>query len=90
MVGLIIAMSFWIPQTRTGWILLIVLGPPAWVLIEFLMYLLKKTRLYQAAAAIIGGMSSPTRILFGVIFALGLLLSGYAIFSAFAWIASEL
>ncbi len=67
MVGLIIAMSFWIPQTRTGWILLILLGPPAWVLIEFLMYLFRKTRFYQTAAAVIGGMSSPTRIFLMVI-----------------------
>jgi len=89
-VGLIIAGSFWIPQTRTGWILLIVLGPPAWMLVEFLMYLFRKTRFYQVVAATIRDMPSYARVFFGVVIALGLLLSGYAVLSACAWVVSEL
>lgn len=87
MVGLIIAASFWIPQTRTGWILLILLGPPAWLFGEFLLFLLYKSKLYQRT---IGGLPAYARISLGVILLLGLLFSGYAAFSVCAWVVSEL
>ena len=87
MVGLIIAGAFWIPQTRTGWILLIVLGPPAWFLGEFLLFLLYKSKLYQRT---IGGLPAYARISLGVVLLLGLLFSGYAAFSVCAWVVSEL
>src|SRR5580698_1123319 len=69
MVGLIIAASFWIPQSRTGWILLILLGPPAWLLGEFLLFLLYKSKLYQRT---IGGLPAYARISLGVVLLLGL------------------
>jgi hypothetical protein len=87
MVGLIIAASFWIPQSRTGWILLIALGPPAWLLGEFLLFLLYKSKLYQRT---IGGLPAYARISLGVVLLLGLLFSGYAAFSVCAWVVSEL
>ena len=87
MVGLIIAASFWIPQSRTGWILLILLGPPMWLLGEFLLFLLYKSKLYQRT---IGGLPAYARISLGVVLLLGLLFSGYAAFSVCAWVVSEL
>lgn len=87
MVGFIIAGSFWIPQTRTGWVLLIALGPPTWMLVELSAERFRKSRFYQVT---IGGMPIYARISLGVILVLGLMLSGYAAFSACAWVLSEL
>ena len=86
-VGLIIAASFHIPQTRTEWILLVALGPPAWMLVEFSMELFRRSRFYQVT---IRGMPMYVRILLGVILALGLMLSWYSVFWACAWVLSEL
>lgn len=86
-VGLIIAGSFRIPQSRTGWILLIALGPPAWMLVELSIDRFGKSSFYQVT---IRGMPIYARILLGVILALGLMLSWYSVFWAGAWVLSEL
>lgn len=86
-VGLIIAGTFWIPQTPTGWILLIAIGPPAWMAAELSVEAFGKSRFYQVT---IRGLPIYVRILIGVMVALGLIFSGYAVFSACAWVLSEL
>lgn len=86
-VGLIIAGSFWIPRSRTGWILLIALGPPARMLVELSIARFGKSSFYQGT---IRGMPIYARILLGVILALGLMLSWYSVFWGCAWILSEL
>ncbi len=85
--GFIMLMTWRIPQTRSEWIFLVLVGPPAWVLTELFFDWLSKTELYR----VFSEYPSPiARIVFGVIFFGSLMLVAYILFMGCSWLMAKL
>jgi len=69
-----------IPKTTVGWLLLLVLAPPVYVLLELLGSVTFSDSLVARLFGVAGGFSSVVRIAYGVV--VFLLLAGAIIFAA--------